>query len=208
MLRKRFISVNRPFGDEWIYGLKLYKSIMVIALAGRRISDHSSEVIRFPLENVEKVRDSLQTFFASIRPKVLVSSGACGADLLALDVAGSMGILRSMVLPFDPAIFQTTSVTDRPGEWGPLFDKICREVAQEEKMQVQGYAKNDEAKYRKINIDILQRAETLAEKYGVTKKLMAVIVWEGKPKRSDDMTADFKNQALKRNFEIREISTL
>jgi hypothetical protein len=204
----RFISVNRPFGGERSYGLKLYKSIMVIALAGRRISDPGSEVIRFAWENVEKVRDSLRTFFASIRPKVLVSSGACGADLLALEVAGNMGILRSIVLPFDPAIFKTSSVTDRPGDWGPLFDKICHEVAQEEKIQVHGYAKNDDAKYLKTNVDILQRAEALAEKYGVSKKLMAVIVWEGKPKGSDDATADFKSEALKRNFEIKEISTL
>jgi hypothetical protein len=181
---------------------------MVIALAGRRTSDPGSKAIRFPLENVEKVRENLRKFFASIRPEVLVSSGACGADLLALEVAGSMGILRSMVLPFDPAIFKTTSVIDRPGEWGPLFDKICHEVAHEEKIQLQGYSKNDDAKYLKINIDILERAEALAEKYGVSKRLMAVIVWEGKPKGSDDTTADFKSEALKRNFEIKEISTL
>src|SRR4030095_15865839 len=165
--------------DLWI---EIYKSIMVIALAGRRISDPGSKAVQFPLENVEKVREHLGTLFASIKPEVLVSSGACGADLLALEVAGSMGIMRSMVLPFDPAIFKTTSVTDRPGEWGSLFDRICREVGPEEKIQVQRYSKDDDAKYRKINIDILQRAEVLAEKYEVSKKLMAVEVWEGKPK--------------------------
>jgi hypothetical protein len=181
---------------------------MVIALAGRRISDPGAKAVQFPLENVAKVREHLRKLFASVKPEVLVSSGACGADLLALEVAGSTGIMRSMVLPFDPAIFKTTSVTDRPGDWGPLFDKICREVAHEEKIQVRGYAKDDEAKYRKINIDIIQRAEVLAEKYEVSKKLMAVIIWEGKPKPSDDTTADFKSQALRRNFEIKEISTL
>src|SRR4030095_14961952 len=112
---------------------------MVVALAGRRISAPGSNPLRFPVENVSKVREKLKRFFASTRPDVLVSSGACGADLLALEIAGSVGILRSIVLPFDPPKFRTTSVTDRPGDWGQLFDQVCKEVEREEKIHVQDY---------------------------------------------------------------------
>ena len=181
---------------------------MVIALAGRRISAPGSNPIRFPLENVSKVKEKLRIFFASTRPDVLVSSGACGADLLALEVAGNMGVLRSIVLPFDPPKFKTISVTDRPGDWGQLFDRICQEVEREEKIEVKHYHENDETKYRKINVDILHRAEVLAEKYGSPKDIVAVIVWNGKPKSDGDMTLDFKREAAARNFEIREVSTI
>jgi hypothetical protein len=181
---------------------------MVIALAGRRISAPESKTIRFPLENVGKVRERLRELFASTRPKLLVSSGACGADLLALEVAGSMGILRSMVLPFDPATFKSTSVTDRPGDWGDLFDKICQEVQREEKLKVQHYDRNDDATYRQTNLDILERAEILAEKLGLSEDTMAVIVWDGKPRDADDTTEHFKEAAIKRNFQLREIATL
>jgi len=181
---------------------------MVVALAGRRISAPGSNPLRFPVENVSKVRERLEKFFASTRPEILVSSGACGADLLALEVAGSMGILRSIVLPFEPPRFKTLSVIDRPGDWGPLFDKICKEVEREEKIQVQNYAENDDSKYFEISVDILQRAEKLSEKYDSSKNIVAVIVWDGEAKTRDDATLDFKIKAAAQNCEIVEISTL
>ncbi len=181
---------------------------MVIALAGRRIDAPDPKVNRFPLMNVDKVREDIRKFFTSIRPAALACSGACGADLLALEAAGSLGIRRSMVLPFDQALFKSTSVTDRPGDWGNLFDKICKEVAGEEKIQVLGYAENDDAAYLKTNVDILKKAEVLADKYGVSNDIMAVIVWEGRAKDKDDATEHFKNAAQKKNFKVEEINTI
>jgi len=179
---------------------------MVIALAGRRIDAPGAEVNRFPLANVAKVKEDLRKLFISTRPVALVCSGACGADLIALEVAGSLNIRRSMVLPFDAALFKSTSVTDRPGDWGDLYDKICKEVADEEKIQVLGYSENDEEGYVKTNLGILKRAEVLAGKYEVSE-IVAVIVWEGTPKDKDDITEHFKETAEKNNFNIEEIFT-
>jgi hypothetical protein len=180
---------------------------MIIALAGRRIDAVGAKAVRFPLNKIESVKEKLGTIFISLKPNALVSSGACGADLLALEVAGSMNIPRSMVLPFDQKLFRSASVTDRPGDWGNFYDKICKEVAQEEGIKVLSYPKDDDETYRKTNIDILERAEALAEKYGVPGNLVAIIVWEGKPKDKDDTTAHFKKEAEKRHFEIRTLTT-
>jgi hypothetical protein len=180
---------------------------MVIALAGRRIDAPGADVNRFPLANVHKVKEDLRKFFISTRPTALVSSGACGADLIALEVAGSLNIPRSVVLPFDAALFKSTSVTDRPGDWGELYDTICKEVADEEKIQVLGYSEHDDEAYLKTNLGILKRAEALAAKYEVLE-IAAVIVWEGEPKDKDDITEHFKKTAEEKNFKIEEVITI
>jgi hypothetical protein len=180
---------------------------MVIALAGRRIDAPGAEVNRFPLANVDKVKEDLRKFFISTRPDALVCSGACGADLIALEVAGSLNIRRSVVLPFDAALFKSTSVIDRPGDWGDLYDKICKDVVDEEKIQVLGYSEHDDEAYLKTNFGILKRAEALADKYEVSE-IVAVLVWEGRPKDKDDITEHFKETAEKKNFKIEEIITI
>src|SRR5947209_320182 len=99
---------------------------MVIALAGRRIDAPNAETPRFPLENREKVGNRIRDFLAEHGATALVCSAACGADLLALEAAEELGLRRRILLPFAPDRFRATSVTDRPGEWGPLFDHACR----------------------------------------------------------------------------------
>ena len=180
---------------------------MIIALAGRRIDAPDAKAIRFPLKSVDRVRSDLKNFLIETRPVAIVCSGACGSDLIALEVAGSLGIQRSMVLPFDKSLFKNTSVTDRPGDWGKLFDKICEELTREEKIQERSYPEDDNETYRKTNIDILKRTEALANKYS-SKNMMAVVVWEGKPKDKDDTTKHFMEEAIKRDFIIREIKTI
>jgi hypothetical protein len=180
---------------------------MIIALAGRRIDADGTEAVRFPLSNIDKVKEKLKTLFISLTPKALVCSGACGADLLALEVAGELKINRRMVLPFEQSLFKSSSVTDRPGNWGDLFDRIFNEVNKEEKVLVLEYPKNDDESYRKTNIDILNEAGNLAEKYGHPGNLAAVIVWEGQPKTENDTTEQFMNEAQSRGFEIKIITT-
>jgi hypothetical protein len=181
---------------------------MVIALAGRRIDADGSKAIRFPLNKIDEVKEKLKTLFVSLHPGAIVCSGACGADLLALEVAGNLGIQRCMVLPFAPVVFKSTSVTDRPGDWSELFDKICKEVTREEKMHILGYPAKDNATYLKTNIDILKMAQALADKYGSSNDLTAVIVWEGEVKDKNDITAHFKETAKKHGFIIKEIDTI
>ncbi len=94
---------------------------MIIALAGRRIDEEGTDTPRFPLENIRFVRERLKTLFEENDAKALVSSAACGADLLALDVAGEPGLRRRIILPSKPEKFRKSSVTDRPRKWGEIF---------------------------------------------------------------------------------------
>src|ERR671936_863361 len=100
---------------------------MIIALAGRRIDAASASPARFPGENIGMVAEALQRLFRTEGATAVVSSAACGADLIALREAGALKLRRRVVLPFAAASFRGSSVTDRPGEWGPLFDAIVQE---------------------------------------------------------------------------------
>jgi hypothetical protein len=180
---------------------------MIIALAGRRIDAPGAKAIRFPLSKVGEVKEKLKALFISIKPKALVCSAACGADLLALQVAGELGIQRSIVIPFDEQLFKSTSVTDRPGDWGVLYDTTCVAAATEEGIEVLDYPQNEDETYRRTNIDILEKAKALAEKYG-SGDLTAVIVWDGKSREEGDITDHFRKEAKARGFTIHEVFTL
>src|SRR5258708_23324677 len=102
---------------------------MIVTLAGRRIDPLNAPVARFPVENSAEVREQLVHLLQEQGATALVCSAACGADLLGLEAAGTLGLRRRVVLSFAPERFRATSVTDRPGEWGPLYDRIIAEVA-------------------------------------------------------------------------------
>ena len=70
--------------------------ISIVALAGRRIDAPGAAPPRFPVDNVEKVRSRLVEAFARLNVVHLVCSGACGADLVALEAAEQLG-LRSHI---------------------------------------------------------------------------------------------------------------
>jgi hypothetical protein len=100
---------------------------MIIALAGRRVDSAEAKESRFPAQNVETVRKRIRAVLRDKSATVLVSSGACGADLIALSEAGQLGLRRRVILPLERERFRDTSVTDRPGEWGPLYDQVLDE---------------------------------------------------------------------------------
>ncbi|MDQ6888933.1 MAG: hypothetical protein M3Z56_01440 [Bacteroidota bacterium] len=190
---------------------------MVIALAGRRIDAEDAKSIRFPAANIEVVGERLQQFFLANMPRYLICSGACGADLLALEVAGELKIKRIMVLPFAAAKFRLKSVTDRPGNWGDLFDKIYKDLDKQSNVIVLNDAEDDKDAYENTNFEILQKADEVyktlnkdinhSSESGSSKKI-ALVVWEGKPKVSGDTTDHFRRQAERRSYEIREINCL
>ena len=100
----------------------------VVALAGRRIDAAGSSVSRFSLSDVALVRERLRHQLRAAKPEIVVCSAACGADLLALDVAMRLGIRRRVILPFGVKDFREHSVIDRPGDWGTLFDQLISEA--------------------------------------------------------------------------------
>lgn len=183
---------------------------MVVVLAGRRVDAADASAARFPLSNVEKVKEKLKQFFIANIIDYLVCSGACGADLVALDVAGQLSISRKMILPFDAETFRSSSVADRPGNWGELFDAVHKDLKNESNVITLNYAEDDKDVYEKTNFDILNTADSIFEKLnekGDTKRV-AVIVWEGTPKDSNDTTDHFRKEAEKRGYMIEEINCL
>ena len=183
---------------------------MIAVLAGRRVDAADTSTARFPLENVEKVREKMKQFFIANNISHLVCSGACGADLIALDVAGKLSISRKMVLPFDAQTFRSSSVIDRPGNWGEMFDEVYKELNAASDVIILNYTKDENDVYEKANFDILNAADRIFQEMNKTggKKKAAIIVWEGSPKDSNDTTDHFRQEAKKRMYSIAEINCL
>lgn len=179
---------------------------MVIALAGRRIDAVDADTARFPLQNVPLVERRLNALFAREAATALVGSAACGADLVAMTVAGARGMRRSVVLPFSPDRFRATSVTDRPGDWGPMYDRVLAELEPtRDVVTLEERSEGNEA-YAEANEAILDRAATLA-RYS-NARVLAVLVWEGAPRTGADMTAAFGDEARKRSWRVEQVKTL
>lgn len=182
---------------------------MIIALAGRRVDPTDAEVERFPPAEVGRVRDRLRTLLGDAGATALVGSGACGSDLLAMEVAGELGLRRRMVLPFELGRFRATSVADRPGNWGPLFDRIAAAVAVAGDLVVLEHEVDPDAAYAAANVAILDEAGRLARGPGddAGDGVFAVVVWEGRDRGPGDLTADFAREARARGLTVAEVPT-
>jgi hypothetical protein len=178
----------------------------IAALAGRRIDAADAAAPRFPLANVGSVRERLEALLRAQGSAALVCSAACGADLIALDVAGMLGLRRRVVLPFAPERFRETSVTDRPGAFGPLFDRITGEVATAGDVVMLGLDEGDDATYAAANEAILNEAERLAG--ADPSDVIAIIVWEGRSRGEGDLTLAFVTSARARGHAVFEVLTI
>lgn len=203
----------------------------VVALAGRRIDAPGGDPPRFPLDMAERVRDRVRDVLLGEAAITLVSSAACGADLLALDAAAQLGLRRRIVLPLPVARFRKVSVVDRPGDWGPLFDRCiddARTAADLVVLDCQDATMD--AAFSTANERILQEAAALAVAPGATStaapgapitaaqdtppgvppmavRVVAVLVWDGEPRGADDHTAAFGRLARERGLAVIEIPT-
>ena len=173
------------------------------ALAGRRIDAQDATVPRFPLRNVPLVRARLQGLFAREGVELLVCSAACGADLTALDVACAAGIRCKVVLPFEVKRFRATSVLDRPGDWGELFDRLMRRIDGAGGLVVLSDEAHAERAYQRANEVIVEEACRGAR----GRRRLAVIVWEGRARDGEDTTDNFRRLASRAGMEERPIFT-
>lgn len=186
---------------------------MVIALAGRRIDAPEARERRFPLHMKDTVRKRLHDLFVEQGATALVCSGACGADLLALDVAGDLGMHRRMVLPFERQKFRQTSVTDRePSEaWGRLFDRIADDLTATHDLITLSGVEAEQQAYAAVNHTILDQAFSLAQRQQVagaaSRDILAIVVWEGAPRGPDDLTAALLDEAQRRGCKTAEVLT-
>jgi hypothetical protein len=172
----------------------------VIVEAGRRV-DAAGAVARFPPKNVPVVRERIRRVLSNQKPIAILSSAACGADLLLLDVAGEMSIPRHILLPSKPEEFRVSSVTDRPGNWGELYSEALRTSTVEVLKLPEG-----QEGYLETNLKLLDHAQALAAREHTT--VQALVVWNRKSRGPDDVTEHFRKQAELRDIPVIQISTL
>jgi hypothetical protein len=180
---------------------------MIIALAGRRVDAPDAKSVRFPStpENVETVRKRVRDLLQAKGASALVSSAACGADLLALSAAGALGVRRIVVLPFERAKFRETSVTDRPGEWDSLYDHILDEVQKAGDLRIL-HLKSEEEAYAETNHVIVDEAISLGQKLRVP--VNALLVWDGQSRGKGDLTEEFGTYARSKKVHVIEVMTV
>lgn len=174
--------------------------VKVVALAGRRPDALNASVQRFPLARVPVVRQELMQLFKSEAFTILVCAAACGADLLALEVASVLGIKAYIVLPFATEAFRRSSVTDRPGEWGELYDKVIAKARGQDSLFVMQLPEDDPQTYLLANEAIVAKATELIHQFGAALPPTGVIVWEGTSRGIDDVTQHFKETCQQAGF--------
>lgn len=177
--------------------------LVVAALAGRRVDAVDADRPRFPADAVPAVAAALDELFVRSRVNELVCSAACGADLLALEAAARHGIDATIVLPFPPPDFRRTSVVDRPGDWGALFDRVISAVEASGRLVVLDLKIDDPTAYDRATARIVSIAAARP-----ADQRLGVVVWDGASRGNGDATADFAEQALIAGFRIREVATL
>jgi hypothetical protein len=177
----------------------------VVVVAGRRIDAPDAAVRRFPLHNRDRIQQAIASVLRWEPVSALIASAACGADLLALDVARHAGIRRRLILPFEIDRFRESSVVDRPGNWGPLFDGLVADAAAHDDLVILEAGDGDQA-FAATNLAILDEGERLATATGARRR--ALIVWDGASRGSDDLTDQFRVEAVARGWSVEEIRTV
>ena len=176
----------------------------VTALAGRRIDAPGARDRRFPAENEAAVAERIGNMLVGTASIGVVSSAACGADILALERAGELGLERRVVLPFPRERFRATSVVDRGEEWGHRFDAILDGLDKRDivELNVEG---GEEDAYAAANVAILDEAA----KWAVDgQPIIATVVWNGLARGASDLTEAFRQMAIKRKIETVSVPTL
>jgi hypothetical protein len=185
---------------------------VIVALAGRRIDPPDAETRRFSQEQAPLVSDRIRELLQRWGATTLVASAACGADLLGQQAAGELGLRRIVVLPFEPARFRETSVTDRPGDWGPIFDRVIASVRRDDgSLIVLDHSVGDgssHAGYAAVNDVVLDTARALAQRAGSADEVRAIAVWDGASRGRGDLTEHFIEAARARGIRVEEVATL
>ncbi len=181
-----------------------YDAIRVAALAGRRPDPPDAENVRFPLSNIRAVREKIRQAFVKHRFTHLVCAAACGADLIALDVATELKMQNHIILPFSAAEFREISVIDRPGDWGELYDRLVKEAEDKGCLYLLGYLPTDEKAFSKTTQALIDHTKRLANE----TPAFGVVVWEGRSRGEDDATQEFANLSQEAGLHKVEILTV
>ncbi len=183
---------------------------MIVAVAGRRIDAPGAQPPRFPLTHRSRVRLRLIAALKRLGATAVVSSAACGTDLLTLDAARSLGLRRRIILPYRAEWFLADSVTDRPGRWKSLYLSLIEEARVSGDLVELTFARGSDDAFRAANETILSEAQRLAK--GASRResaaaLAGLIVWEGAPRGPDDITANLKERLEQVGAHIEQVIT-
>ncbi|MFZ0705593.1 MAG: hypothetical protein WAM71_08330 [Candidatus Korobacteraceae bacterium] len=172
----------------------------VVVSAGRRVDAPDTSTPRFPPQSVPVVRVRVEEYLQQHKPSAVVCSAACGADLILLQAARQNDVPRYVLLPSSPEKFRETSVADRPGDWGAIYDEILRQS----NVEVHEVPDGQEG-YLEVNRRLLDKAQALAAELGAS--VAALVIWNQQSRGDDDVTAHFKDEAEQRGFTVAEIPT-
>jgi hypothetical protein len=182
----------------------------VVALVGRRIDPEPTLTPRFPFDQVNRVRIEITDQLRRSHAVALVSSAACGADLVALQTAQEMRLRTRIILPFSAARFRVTSVVDRPRPefWGDMFDSVASVARADGNLVELDMMETDDA-YSAANAIIIDEARKLTDvKDHGPLSLVALVVWEGASRGADDNTYKFVKLARHSGFRVEQVLTL
>ena len=142
------------------------------------------------------MRSNIKAALRRMGATTIVSSAACGADLLALDAARALGLRRRIILPYRAEWFLADSVTDRPGRWKFLYETLIAEARASGDLVTLTFPRGSDDAFRAANETILSEAQRLArqESRRNPAALGGLIVWEGAPRGPDDITAHLKER--------------
>ena len=180
---------------------------MVIAFAGRRVDAPNASPVRFPAGNVAAVRERIRGVLTELAATAIVASAACGADLIALDVARDLGLRCAIVLPWDVDVFREASVVDRGPEWGMVFDRVVAGARGGGDLYTLGRPVDDDGAFLATNEAILGVAQAVAREQEPTDGVVAVVAWDGVARGANDVTERFMAAARGRGIGIVEVGT-
>jgi hypothetical protein len=174
----------------------------VVAVAGRRVDALGAEPSRFPARNIALVEQAVSQLLGDLVAEAVVTSAANGADLICAKWAMQHEVSLHVVLPFDVDEFKRRSVTDRPGDWGALYDRAIEYARQRGTLHLLGAQTDDEsAAYLRANSAILDEAA------GDGNEPHALIVWDGNEREHNDFTVAFADEAKRRGIPVRAVMT-
>ncbi|WP_128954427.1 hypothetical protein [Bradyrhizobium guangzhouense] len=179
----------------------------VIAAAGRRIDAPDARNSSFAVARIASVRRLILDYLLRREIEIIISSGACGADLLLLDAAEELSIQYRILLPSTIASFRTSSVIDcAPSRvWADIYDRVTSAAVRRNNL-IENIGDDRGPDYAAVNAAILEQALLFAG--GRASSAIALMIWDGRPHPNRrDLTAEFKAEAEAKGFCLEEIST-
>ena len=189
----------------------------ILVCAGRRIDAPDASPPRFPLGQIDQVSRQVEAVLREQRVTLVVSSAACGADVIVLELARRLGICFRIVLPSAPEQFRTSSVVDRPSsanwDWGVLYDQLVESAGKVGDLKILEGTPQGQLGYEAVNHALVREAITLGEQqsgraggHGLVQ-VRALMIWDGQPRGPQDLTLHFAEEARAQGLPILEILT-